>query len=179
MSLTGFGAIAELPFAVAGAVVGRVGGLTVSGGIMRETLVKNKQLESASKHLQADYFHSMQLRILIGRVANNANFAKKLNFQVTYAASTLNVISRFAKLRTTSAVLAKVIATVVGRATGMVGLHIAGTVISALLIPVDLIQLIVSSVKLHQRSRSEVVINTEKIADDLENELHVSTAGTI
>ena len=141
MSLTGFGAIAGLPLAVAGAVVGSVGGLTVSGGIMRETLVKNKQLQSASKHLQAHYFHSMQLRILIGRST------------------------------TTSAALAKVTAAGVARATGTVGLHIRGIVISALLIPVDLIQLIVSSVNLDLRSKSEVVINTEKIADDLENEL--------
>ena len=82
---------------------------------------------------------------------------------ITYAASTLNVISLFAKLATTPAALAKVIAAGVVRATGTVGLHIAGIVISALLIPVDLIQLIVSSVKLHRRSKSEVVINTEKI----------------
>lgn len=50
-------------------------------------------------------------------------------------------------------------------------MHIAGIAISALFIPVDLIQLIVSSVELHRRSKSEVVINTEEIADDLENEL--------
>ena len=113
----------------------------------------------------------MQLRILIGRAANNQDFAKKLNFQFTYAASTLNVISRFAKLGTTSAALAKAVAAGVTRATGTVGLHITGIVISGLLIPVDFFQLIINSVKLHRRIKSEVVINTEKIADGLENEL--------
>ena len=171
MSLTDIGATAGVPLAVAGAVVGSIGGLTVSGGIVRETLVKNKQLQSASKHFQADYFHSMQLRILIGRAANNQDFAKKLNFQFTNSASTLNVISRFAKLGTTSAALAKAVAAGVARAAGTVGLHIAGIVISGLLIPVDFFQLIINLVKLHRRIKSEVLINTEKIADDLENEL--------
>ena len=54
MSLTDIGATVGVPLAVAGAVVGSIGGLTVSGGIVRETLVKNKQLQSASKHFQAD-----------------------------------------------------------------------------------------------------------------------------
>ena len=44
-------------------------------------------------------------------------------------------------------------------------------VLSALLIPVDLYQLIVNSVKIHQKSKSEVVKNTEKLTDYLQREL--------
>ena len=171
MSLTGIGAIAGIPLALVGAGVGTVGGLTVGGGIIGETIAKNKQLQGASKHLQADYFHSMQLRILIGRAANSEDFADKLNFPIQDAASMLFLLGRFAKFATTSTALAKAIAVGVARGTATAGLHIAGMVISAVLIPVDLVQLILSSVKIHRKDKSEVVINTEKLADDLENEL--------
>ena len=171
MSLTGIGAIAGIPLALVGAGVGTVGGLTVGGGIIGETVAKNKQLQGASKHLQADYFHSMQLRILIGRAANNEDFADKLNFPIQDAASMLFLLGRFAKFATTSTALAKAIAVGVARGTATAGLHIAGMVISAVLIPVDLVQLILSSVKIHRKNKSEVVINTEKLADDLESEL--------
>ena len=171
MSLTGIGTVAGVPLALAGAAVGGVGGLTVGGGIIGETISKNKQLKDASKHLQADYFHSMQLRILIGRAANSEDFAKKLNCQVHDAASMLFLLGRFAKFATTSTALAKAIAAGVARGTATAGLHIAGMVLSAVLIPVDLYQLIVNSIKIHRKSKSEVVKNTEKLADDLECEL--------
>lgn len=84
LSITGagVGVGVGVPLAVTGAVIGSVGGLTVSGGIIREKVVQNKQLQSASKHLQADYFHSMQLRILFGRAASSHDFAKKLLFKL-------------------------------------------------------------------------------------------------
>ena len=89
MFLTAIGAVAGVSLALAGAAVGGVDELVVGGGIIGETISKNKQLQGASKHLQADYFHSMQLRILIGRAANNEDFAKKLTCQVHDAAGML------------------------------------------------------------------------------------------
>ena len=171
MSLTGIGAIAGVPLAMAGAGVGAAGGLTVGGGIIGETVAKTKELEDATKYLQEDYFHSMQLRILITRAAKSPEFAKKLNFQIQDAASMLMVFGRLAKAATASVALAKAIAAGAARGVATAGLHIAGMVISAVLIPIDLTQLILSSVKIHRKQKSQVVKETEELADHLEDEL--------
>ena len=171
MSLTGVGAIAGVPLALAGAGVGASGGIIVGGGIIGETIAKNKQLEDATKHLQEDYFHSMKLRILIGRAAKSKQFANEVNLPVQDAASMLTVLGRLAKAATTSVALAKAITAGAARGIATAGLHVAGITISAVLIPVDLIQLISSSVKIHCKSKSQVVEETEKLADLLEDEL--------
>jgi len=171
LSLTGVGAIVGVPLALSGAAVGGVGGLTVGGGIIGEALAKNKHLTNANLYLQADYFGSMQLRILIGRASKNEKFAKQMDLRVQDAASMLGVIGRIAKFGTTTAALAKAVAAGVGRGVANAGLHIAGMVISALLIPIDIYQMITSSVKIHRKDKSKVVQEVEALANVLEDEL--------
>ena len=171
MSLTGIGAIAGVPLALAGAGVGAAGGITVGGSIIGETVAKNKQLQDAAKYLKADHSNSMQLRIIIGRAAKDRKFANEINFPVQDAANMLTMLGHLAKAATTSAALAKAIAAGAARGVATAGLHVAGLAISAVLIPFDLIQLIISSVKIHRKDKSRVVKEIEELADHLEDEL--------
>ena len=59
----------------------------------------------------------------------------------------------------------------VARAVETAGLHIAGLAVAASLIPLDLYQMIVSSIKIHHKKLSEIVQGIFTTADDLETEL--------
>ena len=167
MSLTGIGAIAGVPLALAGGAVGGAGGLVVGGGILGEIIAKNVELKDANAHLQADYFHSMQIRILIGRAAHDEEFADRLNISAQDAVGFVSIAGRTAKVTVATANFVKSLATGVARGAGTAGLHIAGIAISAVLIPLDLYQMITSAIKVHKKEKAEVAKKLEEIAKDL------------
>lgn len=167
MSLTGIGAIAGVPLALAGGAVGGAGGLVVGGGILGEIIAKNMELKDANAHLQSDYFHSMQIRILIGRAAHDEAFADRLNISAKDALGFVSIAGRTAKVTVATANFVKSLATGVARGAGTAGLHIAGIAISAVLIPLDLYQMITSAIKVHTKEKAEVAKKLEEIAQDL------------
>ena len=172
LSLTGVGAVVGIPIAITGATVGGIGGLAVGGSIIGEAIAKNKKLEGANKHLQEDYFHSMQIRILIGRAARDEKYARYIGLPLQDAFSMLALLGRFAKFGTATASVVRAAAVGVIRGAGTAGLHIAGMVIAAALIPIDITQMVMSSMKIHNKTKSEVVKDMEKLAANLENELY-------
>ena len=167
LSLTGVGAVAGVPLALAGGGVGGVGGLVVGGGILGEIIAKNSELKDANFYLQSDYFHSMQIRILIGRAAHDKSFAERLNVSVQDAVGFVSIAGRTAKFSVTTANFVKCFATGVARGAGTAGLHIAGIAISAVLIPLDLYQMITNSIRVHNREKAEIAMKLEEIVKDL------------
>lgn len=168
ISLTGVGAIVGVSLLAAGSSLAGAGEITLGGGKTHEIAAKKKQLEGPSKHLQADYFNFMQLKILVGRATNDENFANKCNIPIHDAESALGVLGEIVNIADNIITIAS--SNISGGDTST-GLNIAGIVTSAVSIPIDLIQLIESSIKLHRKDKSAVVKYMEKLADDLENEL--------
>lgn len=143
----------------------------MGGGVAVEAIMKNKHLKDANDHLNADYFGAIQLRIILGRAAKNPKFANQIDFPTQDAASLIGILGRIAKFGTASVAFGRAIAAGLARGVTSAGLHIAGIVISAALIPVDVYQLITSSIKIHKKEKSEVAANVERLASDLEVEL--------
>jgi len=156
---------------MAGAAVGGVGGLVVGGGVIGEMIAKNNELKGANEHFRQDYFHSMQLRILLGRAAQNPNFAERFNIKLEDAAGFASFIGRAAKVGVATGNLVKSISIGVARGVGTVGLHVAGIVISVALVPIDLFQMIQSALRIHSKEKAEIAVDLENIAADLETEL--------
>ena len=156
---------------MAGAAVGGTGGLVVGGGIIGEMISKKQELKGANEYLQSDYFHSMQLRILIGRAARSESFAEKLNIPLQDALGFIGLVGRTAKFGLAATNLARAIATGLARGAGTAGLHVAGIAIGAVLIPIDLFQMISNSIKIHKKEKAEIAKDLENIADELRIEL--------
>lgn len=171
LSLTGVGAVAGVPLALSGAAVGGVGGLAVGGGIIGEIVAKNKQLENANSFLQSDFFHSMQLTILFGRAARNGKIAQQFNIKSEDAASFVSIMGRSVKVGVATANLIKTSAIGVARGVGTAGLHVAGIVIAATLIPLDLFQMIQSAIRVHNKEKAEKAVELEETAKELESQL--------
>ena len=171
LSLSGVGAVAGVPMAIAGAAIGGAGGLNVAGAIIAESAIKSKNLRGVNEHLQRDYFHSEQLRILIGRAARDDDFAGRFDVPPEEAFSLLGMFGKVAKFGTSVGALARGVALGVGRGAATAGLHIAGMVLSSALIPIDIAQMIISSIKIHKRSVSDVVVELKNLADKMEEEV--------
>lgn len=171
LSLSGVGAVAGLPVAITGATIGGIGGVNVAGAIIAESVIKNSKLEGVNEHLQSDYFHSMQLRILIGRAARNAGFARRFDLPPQDAFSLIGMLGRVAKFGTSVGALARGIALGVSRGAATAGLHIAGMIIAAALIPIDIAQMVKSSIKIHKKSPSQIVLDLQEQAALMEEEL--------
>lgn len=165
--MTGIGAVAGVPLALAGGAVGGAGGLVVGGGIIGEMITKKKELKDANFYLQSDYFHSMQIRILIGRAAHDDSFAERLNISAQDAVGFISIAGRTAKFTVATTNFVKALASGVVRGAGTAGLHIAGIAISAVLIPLDLFQLIKSAIRVHNREKAEIAQGLEDIAKNL------------
>ena len=170
LCLTGAGAVAGVPLLVAGSSVGIGGGLTVAGSIVVESLLKSHRLEGINEHLQRDYFKSVQLRILIGRAAVDPKFASRLGLPSEDATSLVALLPRAAKLTGTGVLCANAAARVLTRGA-TAGMHVAGIICAGILIPIDLWQLVESSLKLHHRDVSRMIEAMLRFVSDLEEQL--------
>lgn len=171
LSLTGVGAVVGVPLAISGGAVGGVGGLTVGGGILGESISKNKKLEVVNEHLQSDYFHSMQIRILVGKASTNECYAGQIGLKVHDALSMLTLLGRATKFGFAVSPAARAAAIGAGRGALTAGAHITGIAIAAVLVPIDIAQIVISSIKIHKKDKSAVVKEMEQLADELEKEL--------
>ena len=160
-----------MPLALAGGAICGFGGFTVGGGVAVEALMKNTQIKGANDVLNADYFGAIQLRVLLGRAAKDPEFAKKIEFPVRDAATIVNALRRNPRLSSTSIGLKKACAKGVVHGVSSATLHIFGIVTSAFMIPVDMYQLVKSSMKIHNKEKSNILKSLERLADELEDEL--------
>ena len=141
-------------------------------GLHRQIAAAKKQLDGPLKHLQADYFNFMQLKILISRATNDVNVAKKYNmpiYDVIFQSIALDALGKVVKIA--DEIVTNASSNTSGYATST-GLNIVGIEKSAKSIPIDPIQPIENSALLYRKS--VVVKYVEKLADDLEDELWLS-----
>ena len=174
LSLTGVGAIVGAPLGISGAVIAGTGGLATGITIIIENVLKKNGIDEIERHLQEDNFRSEQIKVLLGRAAQDSNFAKAWKINHQDAASFVALIPRALKvgLATAAGVRAAIAMSAgVARAAGTTGLHVAGLVFAAALIPIDLAQMIVSSIKIHHNRPSEIVQTIFNAADNLDVEL--------
>ena len=174
LSLSGVGAAVGAPLGISGAAIAGAGGLFAGVAVIVENVLKKIRIDEIESHLQQDKFRSEQIKVLLGRSAQDFDFAAKRKIKHQDAASFVAMFPKFVKvgLATTAGVrVATAISRGVARAVGTAGLHIAGLVFAASLIPVDLYQMIVSSIKIHHKHLSEIVQAIFTTADDLETEL--------
>ena len=171
ITLTGVGAPVGMPLAISGAAISGVGGMNVAGAIVTEAIVKNKKLNGVNEHLQSDYFHSVQLRIVIGRAARDIEFADRIKLPTQDALSLLGIFGKAAQVGTCIGAFVRTIILGVGRGAIRVGLNTAGLILAAVLIPIDIAQMVSSSIKIHKKTPSQVVQDLRNLASDLEEEL--------
>ena len=141
-------------------------------GLRRQITAAKKQLDGPLKHLQADYFNFMQLKILISRATNDVNVAKKYNipiYDVIFQSIALDALGKVVKIA--DEIVTNASSNTSGCATST-SLNIVGIEKSAKSIPIDPIQPIENSALLYRKS--VVVKYIEKLADDLEDELWLS-----
>ena len=174
LSASGVGAAVGAPLGISGAAIAGAGGLFAGFTVVVENVLKKIRIDEIERHLQEDNFRSEQIKVLLGRAAQDLSFAEKRNIKHHDAASFVAMIPRAVKvgLATTAGVrVAAAISRGVARAAGTAGLRIAGLVIAASLIPVDLYQMIVSWIKIHHNRLSEIVQAIFTTGNHLEMEL--------
>ncbi len=174
LSLTGVGAIVGAPLGIVGATVAAAGGLTTGVTVVVESGLKKIDIDSIQKDIDEEYFRAEQIRVLIGRSADDPNFAEKWKIDHLDAVLFVSMLPRLTKVGLTAAAGVRAaigITAGVGRAAATTGLHVAGLAFAAVLIPFDLTQMIVSSIKIHKKEPSKVVTLMIEIAEQLETGL--------
>jgi len=173
LSMTKAGKSIGVPLAMAGAGIGIAGGATTGTAITVEQVLQKNGIKEVQKDLILDNFKAEQIKILLMRAANNPLFAEKWNINSVHLATIGRLLPGLAKVGVTTAAGIRV-ALGAGRAAATAGLHIAGLVLAASAIPLDIAQLVVSSIKVHKKGNSKVVENILGVADRLEKELRIN-----
>ena len=177
LSSTGIGSVVGVPLSLAGMGLATAGGITSGGAIVVESLLKKQGIENVQDDLNKDYFRAQQIKILLSRAAVDTHLAQKWKFRGFDIVHLGGLIARTAKLGLTATAgiraFAQATAMGIGRATTTTGLHVAGLVFAAALIPLDIMQLIVSSIRLHRNKPSKVIQDVIDISDRLEKEMKI------
>ena len=177
LSSTGIGSVVGVPLSLAGMGLATAGGITSGGAIVVESLLKKQGIENVQDDLNKDYFRAQQIKILLSRAAVDTKLAQKWKFRGFDIVHLGGLIARTAKLGLTATAgiraFAQATAMGIGRATTTTGLHVAGLVFAAALIPLDIMQLIVSSIRLHRNKPSKVIQDVIDISDRLEKEMKI------
>ena len=172
LTFTGVGAIVGVPLALTGAGIGIAGGATSGITCAVEAFLHKHGIQDVQKQLDLDYFKAEQIKVVLARAAVNSEFAEQWNINSSQFLAAGTILSKLAKLGVTTATGARV-AFGIGRATTTAGLHVAGFVLAAAAIPLDLAQIILSSIRVHVKEPSKVIKDIMSIADDLEKELRI------
>ena len=173
LSLTGVGAIVGVSLTISGVVIAGTGTLATDITVIIENVLKKDGMNEIERHLQEDSFRSEQIKVLLGRAAQDSNFAKAWKINHQDAASFVALILRALKvgLATAAGVRAAMeMSTGVARAADTTGLHVDGLVFAAALTPTDLGQMIVSSIKTNHKRPSDIVQTIFNAADCLDME---------
>ena len=177
LSSTGIGSVVGVPLSLAGMGLATAGGLTSGGAIVVESLLKKQGMENVQNDLNQDYFRAQQIKILLSRASVDSNLANKWKFRGFDIVHLGGLIARTAKLGLTASAgvrtMAQAAAMGMGRATATTGLHITGLVFAAALIPLDIWQMIVSSIRIHKNKPSKVIQDVISVSDRLEKEMKI------
>ena len=169
LSFTGVGAIAGVPIAATGAGIGVAGGITTGVTVVVETVLKKIGIKQVEEDLKRDFFNAERIKIILSRAADDPDFAARWQIDLVDGVAVANLIQKVAKLGITTAIG---MLRAVGR-VATAGLHVAGLVLSAIVIPFDIAQLIFSSIKIHTKKPSALIEDFRSKADTLEKDLKV------
>ena len=172
LSLSGVGAVVGVPLAIAGVSVAVAGGLVVGITSIVEAILKKVGVDKIQEDLQMENFRAEQIKVLIRKAALDTHFADRWHIGTFNVAYVAGFVPRLTKLGVVSAVGTRV-AFDLGRTATRMGLHVAGLVFAAVLIPMDLAQMIISSIRIHKKKPSQIVQDLRANADTLEKELKV------
>ena len=172
LSMTKAGKSIGVPLAMAGAGIGVAGGTATGAAVAVEQILQDNGIKEVHRDLTLDYFKAEQIKILLMRAANNPLFAEKWNINSVHLVTAGRILPGLVKVGATTAAGIRV-ALGAGRAAATAGLHVAGLVLAASAIPFDIGQLVVSSIKVHKKGKSNVIRNILGVADRLEKELRI------
>ena len=170
LALTGVGAVVGVPLAIAGASIGAAGGATTGISAVVEATLKRKGLKEVQEDLDMDRLRSEQVVTLLQRASENPELAALWKIDPMLLANVGRAVPALAKVGVTSAAGAETAFGVL-RASAGTSFHIFALALAAALIPLDLGQLIISSIKVHKKKPSVVVKRLIDIADRLEDDL--------
>eukprot|EP00794_Sanderia_malayensis_P004828 gene4828-5460_t len=173
LSLTGVGAMVGVPLGIAGGAISATGGVAIGVTVMVENILRKLDVNKMQRDLTKDYFRAEQVTVILARASTDANFARLWKINQVDAVSFMSLVPRITKVGLATAAgvrTAMGIATEALRGAGTAGLHVAGIAFAAVLIPVDLAQMIYSSLKLHKNKISPVIDEILQIAEQLEIE---------
>ena len=175
LSLSGFLAFVGVPLGITGAVVAGTGRLTAGITVIVENVLKRLNINKIEEDLQGDNFRGAQIRVFMGRAAEDDDFTRTWRINPPDAVAFIALVWGAVGVGFVGAGLraAAAVGAGVARTAATTGLHIAGLVFATALIPIDLAQMIVSSIQIHRRQLSEIVEDMWTIADTLENRLGV------
>ena len=172
LSLTKGGERVGVPLALAGAGIGAAGGATTGIACTIEDILRRHGIQRVQEDLTLDYFKAEQIKVLLIRAAQNPKLAKRWQINSAQFASAGNILPMLANLGVTTTAGIRV-ALGVGRAAATTGLHVAGLVLAATMIPLDIAQMVTSSIKFHKKKASKVVKDILELADSLEKDLRI------
>ena len=170
LTLTGVGAAVGVPMAITGAAVGAAGGATTGISSVIEASLQRRGLKEVQEDLNRDRYLAEQTLELLDRAPDDPELVRRWNIDHSLVANLGRVLPGFAKVGVTSAVGVQVGLGLL-RTTATTGLHVAGLALAGAVIPFDLGQMIVSSIKIHKKKPSTVVKELHDIANSLEHEL--------
>lgn len=174
LSFSGIGTVIGVPLGIFGASLSAVGGVTTGITIIVENFLKKIGMKEIQKHLSKDYFRSEQICVVVGRSVSDSRFAAKWKIGSIEAASFSSFIPRLTKIGVTTTISLGMRASMgMGRVVAVGALHVTGILLAAALIPLDLAQMIKSSLILHSGQASTIVMTINERADQLENELRL------
>ena len=170
LSLTGFLAFVGVPMAITGSAVATAGGMTTAGSAIAEAYIKRNKVKDIKEDLNEDRFRSEQIAIILERAKDDTELAKLWNINPPLVANISRLCPALAKIAFTTAAGAR-LAFGIGRAAVTTSLHVLGLVFAAAAIPLDLFQMIESSIMIHKKKPSHVVKELIAITDSLEHVL--------
>ena len=172
LSLSGVGAVAGVPLAISGASIGIAGGATTGITSVVEGVLKRNGIKEVSSELRLDRVKAIRLKVLCLRAAKDRALAERWNITSSQAFSVVRALPGAVKFGVTTAAGVK-LAIAAGQAAARASLHITGIVFAAALIPIDLGQMIISSIRVHKKKPSDVINEIASMADDLEKQLRI------
>jgi len=172
LTITGAGALFGVPMAIAGASIGAVGGATTGVSAVVETTVERKKRRDVQADLDIDKFRAKQVCALLQKAAKDPKLAETWKIDPALLANVARSFPAIAKVGVTNAAGAEVAFGIL-RTTAGTALHIAGLALATALIPLDMAQLIINSIKIHKDRPSAVVTQISDIADRLEENLRI------
>eukprot|EP00794_Sanderia_malayensis_P004826 gene4826-5458_t len=173
LSLTGVGAIVGVPLGIVGGSISAAGGVTTGVTVVVEKILEKVDKNKIENNLKVENFRTEQVKILVNRGATDENFARKWNFSKVDAVSIISKLEKITRFSLGAASSVRFFVSIARgglRGASTAGLHVAGIVFAAAMIPVDLAQLIDSSLKLHKNKISSAVDEILQIAEQLEKE---------